>query len=247
MSWVESWILRSKISWDWQLKGQLPSPLHFNCNTLYSYYCTLWKINRGTAPFCRGLNWPKHTPSAHSPGKPHSQNDYLTFQSRSESSFFVAVWYLPTVCWLQFYGSVTFSYGSGSESAEPYHWITDLDPALLFSGFIRRCRPTIFFSDFFAYYSLQVHLHQSSKILSDSEVTRHVEIKVFLIFCLFMEVSGSGSIQIITDPDLWGPKTYESGSEFRRRTFGLVFFQVYPRKTITVSVGIRVNFLCTYR
>jgi hypothetical protein len=66
-----------------------------------------------------------------------------------------------------------------------------------------------FFLSVFAYHSLSLkvptlHLHQSSKIKSNKEVTRTIEINVFhTLFCLMME--GSGSAQIMTDLDPVGP------------------------------------------
>jgi hypothetical protein len=45
---------------------------------------------------------------------------------------------------------------------------------------------------------------------SEKEVKKIVEIRIF--FYLLMEEHGSGAVQIMTDPDPGGPKTYGSGS-----------------------------------
>jgi hypothetical protein len=72
-----------------------------------------------------------------------------------------------------------------------------------------------------------VHLHQSSKI-SNKEVTKlPIQNKFFLKFCcLLMERAGArtGSVQIITDPDPGGRKTWGSyGPGSGTRLYGLFF------------------------
>ncbi len=57
-------------------------------------------------------------------------------------------------------GSVLLTYGYGSGSCSFHQWLS------------RREQNTSFFSKFFAYYFLKVHLHQSSKIKSHKEVTK---------------------------------------------------------------------------
>jgi hypothetical protein len=57
---------------------------------------------------------------------------------------------------------------------------------------------------FFAYFFLNVHLHQSSKVKSKKEATKQYKSRFYFLFFLMME--GSGSEQIMMDPD--GPKTY---------------------------------------
>ncbi len=62
------------------------------------------------------------------------------------------------------------------------------------------------------FFFLQYLLLNVGIIISDNKLFRNlntVEIKVFSkLFCLLME--RSGSVQIITNPDSGGPKTYES-------------------------------------
>jgi hypothetical protein len=63
-----------------------------------------------------------------------------------------------------------------------------------------------YFLIFFPSYFLKVYLRQSSKIKSQKEVTKNSGNQGFSKF------SGTGSVLIITDPDLdpGGPKTYGS-------------------------------------
>jgi len=79
---------------------------------------------------------------------------------------------IPTISRKQSCRSVTFWYGSGSGSG---------------SG------------SFFAYYFLKLHLHHFSKTKSP-ESTKQQELRFFLLFCLIIERSGSGSVPR-TNPD----------------------------------------------
>ncbi len=68
---------------------------------------------------------------------------------------------------------------------DPYLWLTDPDPApdpALFARDLLDAK--VFFSRFFSFYFLKVHLHHSSKIKSHKEVTKRVEIKAFLFYLL---------------------------------------------------------------
>jgi hypothetical protein len=54
-------------------------------------------------------------------------------------------------------------------------------------------------------------VHQSSKIKKVKKMSqKQLKTKFFSNFCLFMEGSGAGSVQIIKDPDPLGSKTYGS-------------------------------------
>ncbi len=97
-------------------------------------------------------------------------------------------------------GSVTFWYGSGS--ANPYHWLPDLDPDTAFSsGADKMPTKKCFLLEFFAYFFLNVHLKQFSQIVK--EKSRNSKNHSFLSFLAFWWM---------TDPDPRGPKTYGSGS-----------------------------------
>jgi hypothetical protein len=85
----------------------------------------------------------------------------------------------------------------------------DSDPALFVSGFQETTKIS-----FNAYYPVltvgRVHLHQSFRISRHQVVTKELKLRFFIFFCSLIEGSGSGSIQIITDPGPGGPKTYRS-------------------------------------
>ncbi len=51
---------------------------------------------------------------------------------------------------------------------------------------------------------------------SKKEVKKYEKLRFFKFFCLLLE--GSGSVQIMTDPDLGGSKTYRYGSHGSRST-----------------------------
>ncbi len=70
-----------------------------------------------------------------------------------------------SLCRRQCSGSVTFWYGSGSESAEPYLWLLDPapDPALFVSD-LQDINKKNCLKIYFIYYFLKVHLYHSSKI-----------------------------------------------------------------------------------
>ncbi len=75
-------------------------------------------------------------------------------------------------------------FSNGSGSADPYHGITDPDPALSSVTFKNK----VFLPRFFAYYLSKVHFHQPSKVpsyLLSSHKT--IEIKVSLFFFLMEE------------------------------------------------------------
>jgi hypothetical protein len=75
-------------------------------------------------------------------------------------------------------GSVTFWYGSGS--ADQYHSLTDPEPA--FSTVVDKMSTKLSLChSFIAYYFLNVHLYQSSKI-KPKRSHQKVEIQVFLTF-----------------------------------------------------------------
>jgi hypothetical protein len=84
--------------------------------------------------------------------------------------------------------------------------IRDPDPALFVCDFQEANKKKIF-----AYYFLQVYFYQSSKLLKVKPLNNRNQ-GFSSLFCLLMEGSeaGSGSVQIITDPDPGGPKTYGS-------------------------------------
>ncbi len=88
----------------------------------------------------------------------------------------------------------------------------DPDPALFFSDFQGVIEKYVFFSQVLL---TEVHLHQSSKtrsqVIKTSQNCRNQG--TFKIF-FAMSVKGQGSVQIITDLDLKGPKTFRSGSRF---------------------------------
>jgi hypothetical protein len=97
-------------------------------------------------------------------------------------------------------------------------WITDpdLDPAF-FVNFFKIPTKNEFFSAFFCL--LRYFLHESSKITSHKEVTKQLKSGVYTaFFCLSKEGTGSlvgsgaasDSVQIITEPDPGGSKTYGS-------------------------------------
>jgi hypothetical protein len=71
----------------------------------------------------------------------------------------------------------------------------------------------VFFLKFFANYFLQVHLHPSAEITHSviKKPQNCRKSRFFLGFCLLLERNASGSVQIITDLDPGGPKTYEFG------------------------------------
>ncbi len=72
-----------------------------------------------------------------------------------------------------------FSYGSGS--SDPYHGITDPDPALSSVTFKNKA----FLPGFFSYYLSKLHFNQSSKVTSYLYLLssrKTIEIKVFLYF-----------------------------------------------------------------
>ncbi len=82
---------------------------------------------------------------------------------------------------IQCWGSVTFSYGSGS--ADPYLWLTD--PAIFVSDLQGwQLRKLIFFLSFFVYYFLRLHLQNFSKIKSHKEVPKQEEWSFSLLFLL---------------------------------------------------------------
>jgi hypothetical protein len=84
----------------------------------------------------------------------------------------------------------------------PVHWITDPDPAL--SADFMMPTKTIFSTSF-----LLRHIYISLQRLQVIKKLERVEIKVFHnYFSLLMEGSGTEYVQIITDPDPKGPKTY---------------------------------------
>ncbi len=58
---------------------------------------------------------------------------------------------------------------------------------------------------------LKVHLHHSSKIISNKKSQKQYIKKGFLLFLLVMEGSGFGSVQIMTNPDPGDPKPYGYG------------------------------------
>ncbi len=75
---------------------------------------------------------------------------------------------------MQCCGSMKFWYGSGS--ADPYLWLMDPDPfadsdPAIFVSDLQDVKK-LFFSKFFAYYFLKIHLHQFSKWKSHKEVTK---------------------------------------------------------------------------
>jgi hypothetical protein len=94
----------------------------------------------------------------------------------------------------------------------PVHLLIDPDPALdpaIFVSDFQDANKEFFFSIFFSYCFLHCrYIFQPSKIKSHKEVTKQQKSRFFHIFCLLME--GSGSVQIITDTDPGGLKTYES-------------------------------------
>jgi hypothetical protein len=71
-----------------------------------------------------------------------------------------------------------------------------------------------FFSTFFAYYFLEVHLHQSSKTKCQKEIKIDNRKKVFIPFFLLVDgrIHNNESIQIMTDPYPGGPKTCGSNN-----------------------------------
>jgi hypothetical protein len=73
-------------------------------------------------------------------------------------------------------------------------------------------KPTKIF--FFFIYFLKVHLHEhhSTKIKSQKISQKTEEIKVFLTIFDGEDLMMEGSLQIMTNPDPGGPKTYRSGS-----------------------------------
>ncbi len=82
---------------------------------------------------------------------------------------------------------------------------------LLFSSLADKMPTKVkFFSKFFGLlrYFLKVHLHHSSKIKSQKEVTNCRNQGLSNFFCLLME--RSGSVKIVTNPDSGGTKTYGS-------------------------------------
>jgi hypothetical protein len=86
-------------------------------------------------------------------------------------------------------GSMTFCCGSGSGSADPCLWLispdpdADTDPAIFVCD-LQDANKKIILKTFSAYYFLNVHLHNLSKITSPKET---VGIKVFLLFCSMIE------------------------------------------------------------
>jgi hypothetical protein len=97
-----------------------------------------------------------------------------------------SVWIRDKMVRIRIRGSVPLTYGSGSESKSD-SW----SGSCSFHQWFSRCQQKrSFFPKFLSYYHfLKVHLHQSSEIKSNKEVT--VEIKVFPTFLL-----NNGSIQI---------------------------------------------------
>ncbi len=108
---------------------------------------------------------------------------------------------------------MTFWCGSGSDSgsAGPCLWLMDPDPTILI---IDQQKTTVFFKRFSAHYFLNVHLHHSSKIKSQKDVTKQEELRFFLLFLLddrirsrtISPTNGSGSRRTQkhtnpTDPD----------------------------------------------
>ncbi len=93
----------------------------------------------------------------------------------------------------------------------------DLDPAFFISGVKTPTKNKFFFLSFFAYCYLFESVFTS--VFKDKKSKRNLKKQknqVFLTFYLLMEGFGSGSVQIMTDPDpdKGGPKRYGSyGSE----------------------------------
>jgi hypothetical protein len=100
----------------------------------------------------------------------------------------------------------------GSRFADPYQWIMDPvldpDPYLFFSGFQNANKKQVFC---LLPYLLLLHLHLSVfsyiKLLISQNTCRNQGF-FSSVFGLLMEGSGSGSEQIISNPDPGGPKTY---------------------------------------
>jgi hypothetical protein len=110
---------------------------------------------------------------------------------------------------IQCCGSVTFWYGSGSGSADPYPKVTDLDsdpdltlnPALIVSGFQDVDKNKFLFLSFLDFYFLKVHLNQSSKIKSHNK-PQNSRNQFFLTFLL-----DDGRIRTNNDESgSWRPK-----------------------------------------
>ncbi len=62
-------------------------------------------------------------------------------------------------------------------------------------------------------------IYNSLQIKQVIKKSQSVELKVFSMFCLLMEGSGSGAVHIITDPDPGGPKTSEPCYEYYFKAF----------------------------
>jgi hypothetical protein len=82
-------------------------------------------------------------------------------------------------------GSVTYCYGSGSA---PLRYGSG---SFSFRQWLSKCQKIRFFLRFFAFYFLNVHLRQSSKIKIYNEAGFRIRIRIGSVF---NRVSGSGSV-----------------------------------------------------
>ncbi len=116
---------------------------------------------------------------------------YRSCKSATSYNRFMPIFLIPVLwihdilVWIRIRGSVPLTYGSKADQDPVFSSLTDKKPT------------KNNFSLFISFLFLKVQLLQSSKII---------------LFCLLMEGFGSGSVQIITDQDLRGLKTYGSGS-----------------------------------
>ncbi len=93
--------------------------------------------------------------------------------------------------------SVVYPWHFGTDT-DPYHRVTDPDPALFVSGF-QNNKKISFFLVIFSYYFLKKHSHQPSNIKSCKDVIKQKKSSFFLIF-----LPDDGRIRIRTNNDECG-------------------------------------------
>ncbi len=98
------------------------------------------------------------------------------------------------------------------------------------------------FSKFFAYYFLMVtvYLHQSSKVKSPKEVTKHQGLSYFS-FAWHRRVQIGIWIRTNNDPDPEGSQTYGSGSGYTALIWTYLHYSRWRRNTVSIWLMVPRN------